>query len=132
MKNWKAGSITTAAVLAATLGAGLTARAATPESAVRASRTGLAVSVMGPQTVRVGASCTWLADVSGGTAPYTDRWTTFFSQEFTPSSDLMFTHTFETMGPDMVQVEVMDVWQNTVTTSINVMVVDENDPAECT
>lgn len=131
MKHWKLASVT-AAALAATLGAGLTARAATPENAARASRTALTVSILGPQTVRVGASCSWLADVSGGTAPYADLWATLLGWEGSASSDLSFTHTFENEGPNVVQVKVFDAWENTVTKSLSVMVVGEYDLAECT
>lgn len=34
----------------------------------------LSVSIHGPSPVRSGATCTWYADVSGGTAPYSYSW----------------------------------------------------------
>lgn len=139
MKHWKPVSITAAAaVLAATLGAGLPANAATPEKAARVSRTEPSVSIAGPMTVRIGASCSWQAIVSGVPEPYFDQWATLSGGwEGFRSSDMMFTHTFENLGPNFVQVRVFgqidhDQRESTVTKSLNVMVVDANDAAECT
>jgi len=109
MKHWNPICTTTAAaVLAATLGTGLSAVAATPESTVRASRTALSVSVTGPQTVTVGTSCTWQAHVSGSTPPYTYRWATMYTW-YTPwSTDPTFSTSFGSVGPELVKVEVKD------------------------
>lgn len=127
MKHWKPVSITAAAaILSATLGTGLSAVAATPESTVRASRTALSVSVTGPQTVTVGTSCTWEAHVSGGTAPYTYYWVTMYTPYTQGSTDPTFSTSFDKVGPDLVDVLVEDAYGNRVRAGRGVYVTDDH------
>ena len=126
MKHWKPVSITAAAaVLAATLGAGLTASAATPDRAVRASRTTLTVSVTGLQTVAIAESCTWEAHVSGGTAPYTYQWNTMYTR-YSASPDPTLTTSFSNVGSDLVYVYVQDAYGNGGSAGLGVFVAPNN------
>lgn len=127
MKHWKPISITAAAaILAATLGTGLSAVASTPESTVRASRTALSVSVTGPQTVTAGVSCTWQAQASGGTPPYTYSWATRLTPYTSLSPDPTFSTSFSSVGPDLVSVQVEDAYGDRASAGLGVYVTHVN------
>ena len=89
---------------------------------VQAGNAAMQVMITGPSQVRVGATCSWVAYTSGGTAPYTYDWYGIDGWTSPDGSMITTTAGLDDLGNNLFEVSVSDAGTNTISAYKTVMV----------